>query len=243
MAIERVPSLMRTILLATAAVLSFCTHWRLMAEDSILDRPVKSFYSSNESAFDAILRFGSENKIPIGLVFTHRLCSTRIRQLSIEHTSARIALQELAREVPSYSWKLDDDTAIFVPDDIPAATSTFLALRVSNYSISEETLQAQVVYVWMDIKSSLRPSEGTAFNILSSPKWVKWPSLTLNNLNVEQVLDHLIARKAGGIWILLSLDDLDKAADKRPFWVIGYSDDPQGQAAASCTYIEAEEPK
>lgn len=238
MAIERVRSLMCTILLPTAAVLSFCSLWRSTAEDSILDRPVKSFYSSNESAFDAMLRFGRENKISIGLVFRDRLCSTRISQLSIEHTSARIALQELARQVSSYSWKLDDDTVILVPDGIPAATSTFLALSVPNYSIPEETLQAQALYTWMNIRSSLRPNEGTALSMLTSPKYVKWPSLTFNNLDVEQVLDHLIARKAGGVWILLPFDDLDKSADKRPFWVIGYSDDPQGQAAASCTYIE-----
>lgn len=241
MAIERIRSLMCTVLLPIAAVLGFCSLWRSMAEDSILDRPVK-FYSSNESAFDAILRFGRENKISIGLVFTHRLCSTRIGQLSIHTSSARNALQELAREIPSYSWKLEDDTVILVPDDIPAAISTFLALSVPNYSIPEETLQAQVLYAWMDIRSSLRPNEGTALNMLTSPKYVKWPSLTFNNLNVEQVLDHLIARKAGGVWILLPFDDLDKAGDKRPFWVIGYSDDPQGQAA-SCTNIEAEEAK
>jgi hypothetical protein len=203
-----------------------------MAEDSIL-----------ESAFDAMLRFGRENKIPIGLVFRDRLCSTRTGQLSIEHSSVRNALQELAKEVPSYSWKSEDDAVIFVPDDIPAATSTFLALSVSNYSIPEETLQAQVAYAWMDIMASLRPNEGTAVDILSSPEYVKWPSLAFKNLNVEQVLDHLIARKAGGVWILLPFDDLDKAADKRTFWVIGYSDDPQGQAASSCLYIEAEEAK
>src|SRR5215469_3657728 len=91
-------------------------------------------------------------------------------------------------------------------------------------TIPEDTLQTQVVFAWMNIRSSLRPNEGTAFDILSSPQSVKWPSLALNNLNVE--LDHLITRKRGGVWILFFFDDLDKAVDNSPFGVMGYSDDP-----------------
>ena|SRR5215472_14258143 len=91
--------------------------------------------------------------------------------------------------------QLENETVVFLPDDIPAATPSFLELRVPNYSIPEDTLQTQVVFAWMNIRSSLRPNEGTAFDILSSPQSVKWPSQALNNLNVE--LDHLITRKRG----------------------------------------------
>lgn len=239
MANERVHNPVRALLLAAVAVLSFCPQPRSMADDSTLDRPVRPFYSNNENVYDAMLRFGRENKIPIGLVFRHRLCSTKLGQLSIENTSARSVIQELTQEVPSYSWKFEDETVIFLPDDIPAATSSFLELRVPDYSIPEGTLQAQVAFAWMNVKASLRPYEGTAFSILSSTQSVKWPSLTLNNLNVEQVLDHLIARKEGGAWILFPFDDLDKAADNLPFWVTGYSDDPQGQTTAPCIRPEA----
>jgi len=238
MANKRVCNITCAVLLTAAVVLGICFPALSTAESSILDRPVK-FDSSGESGLDAILRFGSENKISMGLVFTSRLCATRISRLSIHTSSARKALPELAREVPSYIWRLEDNTVILAPNDMPAPMSTFLALSVPDYSIPEETLQAQVLYAWMDIRSSLRPNEGTALNILTSPTYAKWPSLTFSNLNVEQVLNHLIARKGGGVWILLPFDDIEKAGNKRPFWVTGYSDDPQGRAA-SCASIEAE---
>jgi len=104
-------------------------------------------------------------------------------------------------------------------------------------TIPEDTLQTQVVFAWMNIRSSLRPNEGTAFDILSSPQSVKWPSLALNNLNVE--LDHLITRKRGGVWILFFFDDLDKAVDNSPFGVMGYSDDPRDRTSP-CSRPEAQ---
>jgi len=183
------------LLLAAAAVFSFCFQLLSMADDSTLDRPVRSFYSSNENVYDAMLRFGRENNVPIWLVFRYRLCSTQIGQLSIEHTSARSVIQEFTREAPSYSFSWKTRLLFFFPMISPAATPSFLELRVPNYSIPEDTLQTQVVFAWMNIRSSLRPNEGTAFDILSSPQSVKWPSQALNNLNVE--LDHLITRKRG----------------------------------------------
>jgi hypothetical protein len=87
----------------------------------------------------------------------------------------------------------------------------------------------------MNIKAVLRPEEGTAFSILSSPKSEKWPALALSNVTIQQALNSLVARKAGGAWILLPFEDLGKVADRRPFWVMSYSDDMPQQITSWCS--------
>ena len=86
----------------------------------------------------------------------------------------------------------------------------------------------------MNIKAVLRPEEGTIVNILSSSQSEKWPALSLNQLPIEQILDRLVARKRGGVWILLPFKDLTKVADRRPFFVMGYSENGFEQLSSRC---------
>jgi hypothetical protein len=143
-------------------------------------------------------------------------------------------LDEIAKKIPSYHWKLEEHVVVFAPDRIPDATNQFLAIEPPPYAIPEEILPGQALYAWMNIRAVLRPQEGTAVNILSSAQSEKWPALALNHLTIGQTLDRLVARRAGGAWILLPFKDLSKAADRRPFWVAGYSDGIFGQLSSQC---------
>jgi len=192
-------------------------------ERSVLDRPVAEFVSHSESAFEALLRFGRENQAPLGLIVSNQLCSTSLRDFKVARVPIRVALARLGEKIPSYEWKLDDGVVVFAPKDTPRATKDFLRLKVSPYTIPQNTLRAQGVFAWIDIKASLRPKEGTAFDILSSPNAKEWPPLSFKDVSVQQVLNLLVVRNAGGAWLLVPFHDLSKVADQ-PFSLEDYSE-------------------
>jgi hypothetical protein len=197
------------------------------ADDPGLGHPVPSFKAVNETAISAILRFGSQSGIPIGIVLSRQLCSTGIGRLEIDHATVKEALDELARTLPRYTWIAEHGTVVLLPVEISAPMADFLSLNVNPYSVPEGTLQAQVAYEWMNIRATLRPNEGTAFSVLSSTKSTRWPPLRLGSATVREVLDRLVGRKPGGAWVLFPIDDLEKAAGSRPFQLIDYSDGSQ----------------
>jgi hypothetical protein len=210
-------------LLLFAAIFGFGSDLHSTPDDPLLSRIAPSFNSTNESAISAILRFGREAKIPLGIVLDKQLCSARFEELRIDHASARTALDQLAAALTSYSWSLEDGTVVFAPLDLHTSTARFLSLVVTPYNVPEDTLQAQAGYEWLNIRASLRPNEGTALSILSSAKSRRWPPLSLGSTTVREVLNRLVGRSPGGAWILFPIEDIEKAAESRPFQLIDYS--------------------
>jgi hypothetical protein len=210
-------------LLLFGAIFGFGSDLHSAADDPLLSRIVPSFSSTNESAISAILRFGREANIPLGIVLDKQSCSLRFEELRIDHASVRTALDQLTAGLTSYSWSLEYGTVVFAPLDLAVATTRFLSLVVNPYDVPEDTLQAQAGYEWMNIRASLRPNEGTALSILSSAKSRRWSPLSLGSTTVKEVLNRLVGRNPGGAWILFPIEDMEKAAENRPFQLIDYS--------------------
>jgi len=204
-------------------------------DDQLLRREIPGFASTNENIFDALLRFGRQNHIPMGLVVSSGPCSTVLGEIKIGHTSVHAALELLIRELPAYTWKLDNGAVVITPKDLPGATVKFLDTKVAPYRISEDTLQAQAAYAWMDIRATLRPDQGTAFNILTSLQSTRWPEIAVGDITVLELLDRLVARGPAAAWILTPSDDPKKIAATRPFWVVDYSAAPPEKHLAVCS--------
>lgn len=196
------------------------------ADDSPLKRPVEFFESNDEPAPAAILRFGRENSIPVGLIITDQLCSSRTTALRVDHAPAEAVIAMFAQAVPQYGWAVEEGAVVFAPNDIPEPVARLLAVVPPPYRIAEDTLQGQLAWAWMDIRAALRPWEGTGFSVLSTPNSVRWPSLAVRGITVRQLLRRLVARKKGGAWLLFPFADFDKVANDRPIWVLDYADTP-----------------
>jgi hypothetical protein len=233
MANKRVRRLIVSIPLIIAALLAAVGH-SSSADDVLLGREVARFSSANENIFDALLRFGRVNHVPMGLVLSLGPCSTVLSDVKIGHVSVQEALTRLTHEIPSYSWRLENGAVVIAPKDLPSATTMFLDTKVAPYRISQDTLQAQVAYAWMNIRATLRPNEGTAFNVLSTPQSPKWPALSVGNITVLELLNRLIARGSSAAWILVPSDDLQQIAASRPFWVVDYSSSGPQEHSTAC---------
>jgi hypothetical protein len=211
---------------ATMMVLATPAQESGRADDSPLKRPVEFFESNDEPALDAILRFGRENSIPVGLIVTEQLCSSRTATLRVDHAPAEAVIAMFAQALPQYGWAVEEGAVVFAPNDMPEPVAKLLAVVPPPYRIAEDTLQGQLAWAWMDIRAALRPWEGTGFSVLSSPNSVRWPALAVRGITVRQLLSRLVARNKGGAWLLLPFADFDKIADDRPIWVLDYAETP-----------------
>jgi hypothetical protein len=106
MVTKMIGALLRATTLITACFVFGLGHpLALGAADSILDRPVAAFSSNDELALHAILRFGRESNIPLGLVVNDQLCSAVLTDLKAERVSAQTLLDEFAKRLRSKSQK------------------------------------------------------------------------------------------------------------------------------------------
>jgi hypothetical protein len=216
----------------------------------IFRKPVVAQFDQREGSSDggALLlkaadrRYGLVNGVPLGLVIRPSLCSIKTTPLNFQNASVQTILHGLTKQLP-YNWTLEAGTVVLVPDDLSTATVAFLQARVPPYRIAEGTLQAQAAYSWLDIRASLRPAEGTASNVLSSPESPRWPPLQVGDIAVRELFDRLVARKTGAAWILPEIEDLARATETRPFSVSDYADSRFEPAPDVCANIVAPQPR
>ena len=126
---RKIRPLLRIIALSTfTGVLVLRGPEPVRADDSPLKRPVEAFYSNDEPALSAILRFGREHNIALGLVVGDQLCSTTITGFRVEHATVEVVLKTFGKMLPSYHWDVENGAVVIAPDNIPEPVARFLAV-------------------------------------------------------------------------------------------------------------------
>ena len=165
-------------------------------------RVIGHFESKGEPAIQAALRFGMENKIPLGLVLaSSSLCET-MTDFQSDNATVLDTLEGLASRMPQYAWSIEDGTAVLKPRVAPQSASTLLDMVIPHFAAPLGPLKEQRLYLWMDVRAILRPNEGTLLNFLTSEAEPKFPPLQLTNVSVEQILNRLVSRQPYAAWIL-----------------------------------------
>ncbi|HWR51408.1 MAG TPA: hypothetical protein VN428_09895 [Bryobacteraceae bacterium] len=197
-------------------------------------RVVQQFTINDGSALTALLELGSSNAVPMGFVLSDkRLCDQRIEG-SWRGKSVADLLDRLTTNT-GYRWGVKGGVVTIEPLIVPQATSQLLRMTIPRYAAPAGTSKAQGLYLWMNIRGVLKPTEGTALNILSSPEEATFPALDIRNTSVESILNHFSTRKGGGVYVVFPLgDNLRRAADAPPFSVANYQDFARIRAM-SCT--------
>ena len=203
---------------------------------------VKQFSVHHDSLLRGILRLGSQTKIPLGLVISDRRLCDRDIEGNWEGKSIADLLNVLT-EGSGYNWRVKGDVLLIAPNKISPATTQLLEMVLPTYAAPSGTSESQALYLWMDVRGILKPTEGTALHILSSSSEAEFPAISTENITVEDVLTRLSTRKEGGVWLVFPFGDrLITAADSPPFSVANYQDTARMQAI-SCAAPDSAKPK
>lgn len=229
---------MKRFLIAVVAVGAYLANTSAQSVTSTQDdKVIERFDANNQVALQALLRFGFENRIPMGIVLNDRsLCETTI-DFKSKNTRLRATLAALISKVPNYNWTIENGTVVLRPTAVMQDDLTLLDMMIPRFAAPAGPLKEQRLYLWMDVRAILRPDEGTILNSLSSEADIKYPPLRLTNMTVEQILNTLVSRPPYGAWILHPIaNDLRQAvADSEYVTFLPYGEGPSKMEAVSCS--------
>ena len=173
--------------------------------------------SVNSNILLALSKFGTEARIPIGIVFEtnkpHRLCeenrqvTTRGRPIS-EFLDALLARSD-------YTWSVEDGVIVVHPTHIADQVSRVLNIKIDEFgpfALLPTTMQSLGILLASRTFSELHPeNKGSAGSILSSPDAETFPNFEVRDASVEQILNRIVSLGSKGMWFFrLSQDFEDK---------------------------------
>ena len=173
--------------------------------------------------------------MPLGVILAdQRFCEIKVN-IKSEKQSALSILNQMVSQLDGYKWAIEDGVVVIEPKDITKAASEFLRLVVPRYASPEGKIEAQNMYLWMDVRAILRPSEGTALHILSSGADVTLPPIDVKNESIRKNLNRLVLRPPGGAWVLSPIVNEITTLKRMPTFVMSYADEKRDSYDVDCT--------
>ncbi len=199
------------------------------------DRTVEQFESHGEFGLQAILRFGMEAKVPLGLILANdQLCKRRV-EITVQKESVATVMGMLTKQLDGYRWIFKDGVLLVEPEPIPQGAVGLLSTVIPHYSTPKTTLAGLGLFLIMDTRGVLRPEMGTAGSLLSSPDAQKVGPLELLNATVEQILNRITMEGTGGEWVLFPTpDDYRNGVDRKFVEIVSYAEDANRIRNVSC---------
>lgn len=197
-----------------------------------------SFAVYDQDILHALLRLGSQERIPMGIVLDNEntLCGAR---KTIEVTNVSLAQVMKTMLVGSYdTWGTNDGVITVKPKQIPDATARVLNMKFDKFGGGHTVTTIQgigsVLSGWID--STLHPGQGFAGDILSSPDSERIRPFTLRKASVEKILDYTVSLGSKGVWILHqpTVDSRGRFSDV-DLHTYGYKDDSWVLKTLSCS--------
>lgn len=197
---------------------------------------VAKFESHGETAIHALLRFGADARIPLGIVLTdERLCKATI-DFAAEDQPAGSILDGLVKQINGYQWSAKDSVAVIEPSAMAPSTAQILSIILPRFAAPEGPIKAQQAYLWMFVKAIFKPSAGTIIHVVTSPQEHNFPAIDMGQVSLEHALNRLVSRNPVGAWVLFPVpDDISKATDHQFAKAVIYSDGLPSVLGISCS--------
>ena len=206
----------------------------LVTPDSMIQMPS----NGSEPVLQTLFAIATENHIPMGIVMDGRqsLC-----KVPLPHNTSAMKVREFTKLVndtlPAYRISVETGVLNLVPATPPGEVANLLNLKLSEFRASPEPVALVGVDLWMFIRSVIAPNEGTAFTGPSPMNAEKIPSIDIKNLTVQEILNLIVTKESGGVWIIRGAEVKRLSPQlQKPFEIYSYATDQHSLAnALSCS--------
>ena len=193
------------LILFIAAACFLCAQGKQANQSSTADPIVSRFAVSELPAVQALLQLSRSEHVPLGIVENdQRLCETRVSYAG-ENVSASTIAEEIATQVPGYVWQRDSNSQIslILPVSPQPSATQFLSIVESRFGPIKGNVQMIGTMLWVYIRATLYPSQGTGGSVLGSLTDRSF-TFEARNENIQEILNR-IAILSKGTWILRPL--------------------------------------
>ena len=195
--------------------------------------------SVDTSILRALIKFGSETRIPIGIVFDtvkpEKLCEEH-RQFILQSRPMSEFLNRLLAQ-SSYVWFFDEGVILVRPAHLPDRVGQVLEMKFDRFGGIPTTMQGLGVTLSGWIHSPLHPeARGFAGDILSSLDAEQFPKFEVRDASVEQILNQIVLLGSKGIWLLRLRPDFERSKEV-DLHTYSYKDDASILPTTGCSSL------
>jgi len=156
----------------------------------------------------ALIIFGSRFELPMGIHWIRSKETLKRVSLSWRNASIEQMLDTLVKSQPGYQFHVDNGVVHVFPSELKSSHQNFLNLNIAKFEIRNEVVELAshklrdlVRPMVVPLVREVRRGKGFAYSQATNAGDPEF-SLTLANVSVSQVLDHLIAASDRKIWVV-----------------------------------------
>jgi hypothetical protein len=185
--------------------------------------------TSVHCSFNALVTIGMENHIPMGIIVgdtpNTEICGTSLNLKQKTMTMAEL-IAAIKAALPHYHVDLQNGVLEISPAKLSKGTAQLLNMQLVHFHSAPEPHTEQGHTLWWAIYGVIAPGAGYAASYLGSLSTETVPGIDASNQNVKTILDMIVDKGNGGVWILYSSKIKRLSPEiETPFDIYGYASD------------------
>jgi hypothetical protein len=202
---------MRAIAIATVLLcLTSSVSAQIRSAPPNLSRKVAFFSVKQLNLIDALLSFGTQEHMPIGIDYIDKTTFQQRRNLEFRERSVREILDALTHPL-DYRWSIAGAVVSVTHDGALLGRSNLLNTRIPQFRIGETSMHEASLALTLHLYFVLNPkSGGIAGDALGGNLAFRVGPFDLKNATVRDILNQIVSQHSNGAWIV-----------QQPPWTMG----------------------
>jgi hypothetical protein len=175
-----------------------------------LSRKVAFFSVKQENLIDALLSFGAQEHVPIGMEYIDYAAFQKQMNLEFRERSVREILDALTHPL-GYVWSMSGAVVSLTHDGALVGKSNLLNTRIPQFRIGEISMHEASLALSLHLYFVVNPkSGGIAGDSPGGNQAFRVGPFDLKNATVRDILNRIVSQHSNGAWIV-----------QQPPWTMG----------------------
>jgi hypothetical protein len=167
-----------------------------------LTRRVPFFEVKARNLVDALLSFGAQEHIPIGIEYIDKAAFQQRINLEFRERNVGEILDALTHPV-GYRWFMPEGVVLVTHDGALVGKSNLLNTRIPEFRIAETSMHEAGLALSLHLYFVLNPkSGGIAGDSLGGNLAFRAGPFDLKNATVREILNQIVSQHGNGAWIV-----------------------------------------
>jgi hypothetical protein len=202
---------MRTIAIAIVLLCPISAiYGQTRSASSTLSRKVPFFSVKQHNVIDALLSFGAQEHIPIGIDYIEKAAFQQRINLELRERSVREILDALTHPL-GYRWSMAGAVVSVTHNGALVGKSNLLNTRIPLFRIGETSMHEASLALSIQLHFVLNPkSSGIVGDSPGGNLAFRVGPFHLRNATVREILNHIVSQHGNGGWVV-----------QQPPWTMG----------------------
>jgi hypothetical protein len=172
-------------------------------------RRVAFFAVKQRNLIDALLCFGQQDGIPIGIEYIDKAAFQQRITVEFRERNVKEVLDAITHLV-GYRWSINGQVVSVTHEGALVGKSNLLNTRIPRFRIPETTMLEASLAVSLHLYVVLNPTSGIAGDYPGGNPDFRVGPLDMKNATVREILNRIVSQRGNGAWVV-----------QQPPWTMG----------------------